>query len=271
MDKITKMKQEYEEIKAPASMYASAEAIFGKRRNNSLIIRRVLSTAAMLVLCFVMTVNLIPNTAKALMEVPVIDSIVRAVTLGRFEVRNDTVDVDIQKVQIEGLLDEKSQNELNKLLADKADHLIAAIESDIKELGEEAHLGVKSSFIVKTDTENLLAIDVYIENIEGSAAVSHEFYNINKATGKLISFESLCEKDGFTQAVDEYIKAEMERRNAEEDGTFEIGENGFETIGTEPKFYINENGNIVICFDEYEVAAGSEGSPEFEIPMELVK
>ncbi|MBR5264989.1 MAG: DUF3298 domain-containing protein [Clostridia bacterium] len=264
MDKITKMKQEYEEIKAPQSMYASAEAIFGKRRSNSLIIRRVLSTAAMFVLCFVLTVNFIPDTAKALMEVPVLDSIVRAVTLGRFEVKNDSVDVDIQKVQIEGLLDEASQNELNKLLADKADHLIAAIENDIKEMGEDAHLGVKSSFIVKADTDDLLAIDVYIENIEGSAAVSHEFYNIDKKSGKLISFDSLVEKDGI-QAIDEFIRAEMERRNAEEEGTFEIGENGFTTIGDAPKFYVNESGNIVICFDEYEVAAGSEGSPEFEI------
>ena len=43
---------------------------------------------------------------------------------------------------------------------------------------------------------------------------------------------------------------------------------GFETtqaLNNIEKFYINENGNVVICFNEGEIAANSMGSPEFEI------
>ncbi|MDY3927926.1 MAG: RsiV family protein [Clostridia bacterium] len=36
-------------------------------------------------------------------------------------------------------------------------------------------------------------------------------------------------------------------------------------------FYINDSGNIVICFDKYEVAAGAQGCPEFEIPKSVVE
>ena len=45
---------------------------------------------------------------------------------------------------------------------------------------------------------------------------------------------------------------------------------GFEKIADDQNFYINNEGNIVICFDKYEVAAGAQGSPEFVIPEDVV-
>ena len=35
-------------------------------------------------------------------------------------------------------------------------------------------------------------------------------------------------------------------------------------------FYINDENQLVIVFDEYEVAPGSMGTPEFVIPTELL-
>ena len=39
----------------------------------------------------------------------------------------------------------------------------------------------------------------------------------------------------------------------------------FEGITENQKFYVNENGNVVIVFDKYEIAPGYMGMPEFEI------
>ena len=44
----------------------------------------------------------------------------------------------------------------------------------------------------------------------------------------------------------------------------------FEKISSDQNFYINSDGNVVICFDKYEVAPGAQGSPEFVIPNELI-
>lgn len=79
----------------------------------------------------------------------------------------------------------------------------------------------------------------------------------------------------YVSVISEYITSEMKRLNAEENGMFFIdGEendfDGFKEIKPDQNFYINENGNIVICFDKYEVAAGAQGSPEFEIPNDLI-
>ena len=46
---------------------------------------------------------------------------------------------------------------------------------------------------------------------------------------------------------------------------------GFVKISEEQEFYINDAGNIVICFNEYVVAAGAEGCPEFEIPTYVIE
>ena len=45
----------------------------------------------------------------------------------------------------------------------------------------------------------------------------------------------------------------------------------FTKIRNDQHFYINNAGNIVICFDEYEVAAGAQGCPEIKIPKEIIK
>ena len=44
----------------------------------------------------------------------------------------------------------------------------------------------------------------------------------------------------------------------------------FKTISEEASFYINEKDNVVICFNQGEVAAMYMGDVEFEIPAEVL-
>ena len=50
----------------------------------------------------------------------------------------------------------------------------------------------------------------------------------------------------------------------------EIEELNFKAITPKTSFYINEKGNVVIAFDEGEVAPMYMGAVEFEIPKEVV-
>ena len=40
-------------------------------------------------------------------------------------------------------------------------------------------------------------------------------------------------------------------------------------IGPDQNFYFNESGELVLVFDDYTVAPGSMGMPEFTIPAEV--
>lgn len=141
---------------------------------------------------------------------------------------------------------------------------------------EEVHMAVQSDYTVRCDNDKVLALDVYLFNASGSSNTIHTFYNIDKQTGNLITLDGLFKNDAdYVSVISNYIKTEMKRMNNEEDGIFWIdGESdvfdGFAEIKPDQGFYINDSGNIVICFDKYEVATGAQGCPEFEIPKSVI-
>jgi hypothetical protein len=211
---------------------------------------------------------------------PILGDIVRVVTFGRFEVAEENYEAKITTPKIEGLLNKELENKLNKELADNANTIIAAFEDDIKKMSElygdnNFHLSVNADYEVKTDNEDILAVNFYFTTIEASAVTANRFYNIDKKSGELITLDSLFKKDAdYVTPISNYILSEMKKQN--DDGTgfyFLDGEEDqrFTKIRNDQHFYINNAGNIVICFDEYEVAAGAQGCPEFEIPKEIIK
>lgn len=183
--------------------------------------------------------------------------------------------------KIEGLLDPELEARLNEQFQENANAVIAAFEKDVKELkaqfgDETVHMGVDSGYMVKTDNDDILALDVYILNTAGSSSTKHTFYTIDKKTGTLLTLPGLF-RDGadYVTPISAYIRSEMERLNRDEGGMFFLdGENtvfdGFTQIRPDQNFYINNDGNLVIAFDKYEVATGAQGSPEFVIPDEVI-
>lgn len=243
-------------------------------------LKKTAYSAAGFAAAFVLVFNLIPGLSYAANDVPILGNLVRIVTLGRFEVNEGNYEANVVTPKIEGLIDKELEAKLNAEFSENAAAVIAAFEKDVKELSEEYgkenfHLGVSADYVVKTDNENVLAIDFYVTEIMASGAESHRFYNIDKKTGMLITLESLfLENSDYVTPISEYIIGEMKERNENEGGYYFVGEDdseGFVSISEEQEFYINDAGNIVICFNEYEVAAGAEGCPEFEIPLYVIE
>lgn len=242
--------------------------------------KNVAYTASALAAAFVLTFNCVPSLAYATSDIPILGDVVRIATFGRFEVQEENYEAKVDTPKLEGLLNKELEEKLNKEFKENADAVIAAFEKDVKELSEEYgddnfHLGVEASYVVRTDNEDILAIDCYVVNTVASSSTIHSFYTIDKKTGTLLELESLF-KDGvdYVTPISEYIIGEMKRLNEEESGLFWLDEDdieGFEKISKDQKFFINNNGKIVICFDKYEVAAGAQGSPEFEIPDDVIK
>lgn len=242
--------------------------------------RTALSLAGVLCAC-VLAFNCVPSLAYAVSDIPVLGDAVEIITFGRFQLHDNGYDANVVTPKIEGLLDKELEEKLNKEFKENSNAVISAFESDVKELkkefGEEEtiHLGVDADYVVRTDNDKILAIDCYITNIAGSSSTTHKFYNIDKKTGKLLSLKDMFKKNAdYVTPISEYIIMQMKEENKNNDGMYwvddEIMEN-FEKIKENQNFFINDSGNIVICFDKYEVAAGAQGCPEFEIPTNVVK
>ncbi len=275
--KIGEFKEEYENIRAPEDLIMKANKEINKSRN-----MRIFKTAAVSAAAFVAAVGVISNVsptfAYAMSDVPIMSGIVKVVTFGKYENVENGYEIKVEAPQIEGLIDEETQNMLNEEFKEQAQSVIAGFEQSVMELKEEfgdetVHMGIQYNYEVKTNNDDILAIDTYVYYASGSSMIVHNYYTIDKNTGKILELSDLF-KDGadYVDIISKYIKGEMQRINAEEGGLFWIDDElmeSFDKISENQKFYINDDGNIVICFDKYEVAAGAQGTPEFVIPSEV--
>ena len=89
-------------------------------------------------------------------------------------------------------------------------------------------------------------------------------------TGKELSLKDLC-GDDYIDTISEEIKTQMrEQMAADETVQYwlddpEVEEWNFDKIAEDQDFYVNEDGHIVVCFNEYDVAPGSMGCVEFTL------
>lgn len=278
-NRIDELKKQYENIQVPEELIMKAN----KEINKSKTFRGLktgIGAAAAFVVAVGIVANVSPSFAYAMSDVPVMGSIVKVVTLGKYENTDGGYEIKVNTPQIEGLIDEATQAKLNEEFKDQAQSVIAAFEQNVKELKEEfgdetIHMGVEYNYEVKTDNDDILAIDTYTFFAAGSSNSVHNYYTINKHTGEIYTLKGMF-KDGadYVTPISKYILGEMERMNKEEGGMFWVSDDefveGFKNIAEDQSFYINNDGNIVICFAKYEVAAGAQGVPEFVIPNEVV-
>lgn len=274
------MKQDYMSLNASQQFKERIEKEMRKQRVRY-ITKQVSSIAAVFLIGGIITLQFCPSFVNAVADVPVLGSVVNVLTFGRYEVQDNGAEAKVVTPKIEGLLDKELQDKLNRELQENADAVIAGFEQDLKEIraeypNETVHFGVESDYTIRTDNADILALDVYFYQAVGSSSTTHKFYTVDKKTGALLTLKGLF-KDGadYSTPISEYIKGEMRRMNKTQDGLFfidqEAGFENFTKIQPDQNFYINDSGDLVICFDKYEVAAGAQGCPEFEIPQEVVK
>ena len=82
--------------------------------------------------------------------------------------------------------------------------------------------------------------------------------------------------DKFSDILVAEIKKQMQEQMANDENiSYWINNSGigeeFATVSADHNFYWNENGDLVIIFDKYEVAPGSMGTPEFVIDKGVIR
>ena len=143
-------------------------------------------------------------------------------------------------------------------------------------LSEEGYHGLHVSQEVVTDNDRYYTVKLSVLETEASGYEHNQFYTIDKQTGNVVTLEDLfAEGSDYISAISENIKTQMKEQMAADEGVIyfldgdDMPEFNFQGITEQTNFYFNEKGELVIAFDEYEVAPGSMGAPEFVIPQEV--
>lgn len=170
-------------------------------------------------------------------------------------------------------LSEDGVEAVNRDMEATVEELIRQFEDT---LSEEGYHGLHVSQEVVTDNDRYYTVKLSVLETEASGYEHNQFYTIDKQTGNVVTLEDLfAEGSDYISAISENIKTQMKEQMAADEGVIyfldndDMPEFNFQGITEQTNFYFNERGELVIAFDEYEVAPGSMGAPEFVIPQEV--
>lgn len=238
------------------------------------------TSAAVMGIGFVGTANLSPTFAQTMSDIPVLKSLVKVVTFGQYEYKQDNYEANIETPIIEGLENQVLQEQLNMKYLEENKKLFEQFKTDIAEietLGGEGHLGTDAGFEIKTDNESILSIGRYMVNTAASSSTTIQYDTVDKKNEILITLPSLFKDDTYIEVISEYIKAQMKQQMLEDENKMYWIESeeetieGFKKIHPEQNFYITTQGKLMISFDKYEVAPGYMGIVELEIPTDILE
>ena len=294
-ERLEKMKQEYEEIRIPAELRRRVEAGIQKGKEDgeeiirmnkkSKLIKFVRNTAGAVVaamLAITIMANSGASIANAMMKIPVLGTIAEIVTFREYkDSTNDmTADVKIPEVSVkneDGSVNQETTDAVNKSIQEYTDEIIAQYKADVEASGGEGKQLLDLEYEVITDSDRLFSIRFDKLQIMASGAESVKIYHIDKQTGQMINLKGLFKEDvNFIDPISDNIKKQMKEQMAADESKMyfidsDMPESDFQSITEDTTFYVNDSGKLVIVFDEYEVAPGSMGVVEFEIPTDVIQ
>lgn len=273
------LKGKYHAVAAPKEGMAKIEeavwrAKMDKKRekNRRIMINAGACAAAALLLVGLPNIN--ADIAYAMGNLPVVGKLFQVVTIREYNYDdgNNTVNVKVPNVSSDG----ENADVINEVNKSAEAYIAELVEEFNQDMTEEGHTGLDISYEIVTDTEEWFTLKIVALETQASGYQFCRFYHIDKKNDKIVELKDLFTEDsGYVEKISNEIKKQM--REQMESGTsvyFLVEEgytDGFSFIDENQSFYWNQDGNLVIVFNEYEVGPGSIGSPEFVIPDEVIK
>lgn len=284
---LQKLKKEYDEIPIPEELDFVVKKAFRdsgmySTRRKPIYKRLGVAAASLAISTGILTVgvNSSPAFADKLSKIPVVNSIVKVLTFKEYTIDEDKYKADIKVPSIEGLENKALEDSLNEKYISENKKLYEDFIADMEKLEkkDDGHLGIDSGYVVKTDNENILSIGRYVVNTVGTSSTTFEYDTIDKKNEILITLPSLFKDNKYIEIISENIKEQMrEQMKSDSKKVYWIADESgkskmdiFKEISDNQNFYINDQSQLVISFNKYEVAPGYMGIVEFTIPTDIL-
>lgn len=256
-----------------ASEVTKARILKKERQGHMSKIKKAALGAAAAVIVFVGAVNSGYTVANAMYKIPVIGDVARAVTFREYKDRAGYFAADIKIPEAEGL--GKATDELNEKINEYVSRFIKMYEDDKdavgaeynKMTGESARYSITNDYKVITDNEKYFSVEITTCLVMAGGTEFRRDFTVDKTKERVIELSDIYSGiEDWKTLLTENIKHQMEEQMENDDAViYFIGDMGFSQITGNENFYITESGDIVITFDEYEVAPGSMGVVSFNV------
>lgn len=274
------LKEKYEEVEVPKEVkermkMGMEQAKKEKQKNKKIVyFRRAGLGVAAACLCVVTLANVSSSTAYALQKIPVIGSIAKVVTFRDYTDNTNDFEASVEVPQITDTAENaKEIEQTNKTIEEYADEMIAQYEKELKETEGLGKCELKSIYQVIREDEQDLVLEIDTEVVMASGAQYKKVFNIDKNTGKIKKLADYFKEDSnYIDVLTKEIKRQMrEQMKADEEKIYfldsddGLDEMDFKKLPEDADFYFDSDGNLVVLFDEYEVAPGYMGAVFFTI------
>lgn len=220
-------------------------------------------------------INCMPALAQTLESVPGLGSVVRVVDVRSYAWLWGSSGLSVREPVLAGdsPATDAAQAEKDAFIAQMQDAFVSQAARKYQGYAAE-----DIRYEILRDDEKLLILRFDATLNAGGSVDCHRHIVLDRQTGQVLELTDLFQPDvNFVFPISREIRAQMEEQiNAGTGSYFLPGgiwpqEECFQSIDPASQdFYINESGQLVIVFAEYEVAPGSMGAPEFVIPTDLL-
>lgn len=256
-------------------------------------IKRTASNAAFSALLAICLLNFLPGTMQAAAAVPVVGDAIRMIDIRNYRstfswgasgLEIDSPQFTAPPAPTQGIAADESLppdlsggiHEMNRQI----DEYIEDIQSQFLYFFSRKYQGCAASdtgYTVLRNDEELLSIQFYTTIGLGGSGEYSRCFTLDMTSGALLELADLfAQGSDYVGIISADILRQMEEQVAAGQADYFIpggifpDEACFQAIDDEQNFYIDEDGKLVIVFDEYEVAPGSAGMPHFTIEPEVL-
>lgn len=289
MNRMENAKKKYDEIPIPEELSQrimwevekanQKEKMSGARKSKHLRSwQKGLVAAAAVMAVFVTALNTSTAFAQNMGELPVIGAFARVLTFRSYETETEDdlkISVEIPTIEMiaegTGNLADSVNEEILAMCEQFADEAVerakeyrtAFLETGGTEEEWAAHnIEIYVGYEVKAQTDKYLSVIVTGSENWSNAYAETRYYNFDLEKGRQVTLEDLLGAD-YKEIADEAILSQIPEKEAQ--SGMDYWEEDFTGVTEDTNFYVNEAGNPVIVFGQYEIAPGAAGEPEFEI------
>lgn len=240
------------------------------------VVNKILTSAACLVFAMLVVMpNLSIGYAQKLSDVPVIGDFVKVVTLRNYVIDKGNMNLDVEVPEVDPSQGDAAQN-INVSVQELTDKILEEFNSEVKEHDGEGHAATYVDYEVLTNSSEWFTLKLTILTVAASSDTSYAYYHIDRKKGEIVYLEDLFKSKEYAQRIEKIIKKQMKEQMAKDENIVYWTEKedfgtDFTEITPHHGFYFDEQGNIVITFNKYEIAPGYMGCPEFKISYNDIK
>lgn len=247
-----------------AALFYDSGTVKHKKGNPTALPKRAVSSVLGLGVGMVLALNLFPSAADAVSTLLSINiPTIRSLNLGWGDNK-----ISIESPEFEG-------NDADKLNSAVKNYTDEAKEKFLWYFNRRynGYVAEDMKYTVIRDDEKYYIVQFNVTVNAGGSIDYSRWIVYDKGAEKVLELSDLFkEGSDYIGILSTEIREQMIYKNEHEDAHFFIdGNDAFTKISEDTNFYIDSFDRLVIVFDEYEIAPGSMGSPEFFINNRVIK